>query len=152
MKLNRAFAYGFSSFFPQRSECRTYVFTTSDLNGLAPYQPRILQSSKDRAFYAWSVIKKAIKQTKEKNKANQRKDFSVRVKCCVTSGQQLTASIFSLHVRSTTTTRLKLLRLSTEPKVRVYFRRIVYSGLFIGMNLLSEVTAVHLFNSLGLLC
>ena len=124
-----------------------YVFTTSDLNALAPYQPRILQSSNNRDFYAWSVIKKAIKQTKEKNKANQRKDFSVRVKCCVTSGQQLTSSILSLHVRSTTTTRLKLLRLSTNP--RYYFRRIVYSGLFIGMNLLSEVTAVHLFNSLG---
>ena len=39
--------------------------------------------------------------------------------------------------------------LINKPKVRVYFRRIVYSGLFIGMNLLSEVTAVHLFNSLG---
>ena len=43
----------------------------------------------------------------------------------------------------------KLLRSSTEPKVRVYFRRIVNSGLFIGMCLLSEVTAIHLFNSLG---
>ena len=43
----------------------------------------------------------------------------------------------------------KLLRLSTEPKVRVYFRRIVNSGLFIGMCLLREVTAIHLFNSLG---
>ena len=39
--------------------------------------------------------------------------------------------------------------LINKPKVRVYFRRVVYSGLFIGMNLLSEVTAVHLFNSLG---
>ena len=39
--------------------------------------------------------------------------------------------------------------LINKPKVRVYFRRIVYSGLFIGMNLLSEVTAVHLFNSRG---
>ena len=29
--------------------------------------------------------------------------------------------------------------LINKPKVRVYFRRIVYSGLFIGMNLLSEV-------------
>ena len=43
----------------------------------------------------------------------------------------------------------KLLRLSTEPKVRVYFRRIVNSGLFIGMYLLREVIAIHLFNSLG---
>ena len=43
----------------------------------------------------------------------------------------------------------KLLRLSTEPKVRVYFKRIVNSGLFIGMYLLREVTAIHLFNSLG---
>ena len=43
----------------------------------------------------------------------------------------------------------KLLRLSTEPKVRVYFRRILNSGLFIGMYLLREVTAIYLFNSLG---
>ena len=33
--------------------------------------------------------------------------------------------------------------LINKPKVQVYFRRIVYSGLFKGMNLLSEVTAVH---------
>ena len=34
------------------------VFATSDLNVLAPCQPRILQSSMNRAFYAWPVIKK----------------------------------------------------------------------------------------------
>ena len=39
-----------------------------------------------------------------------------------------------------------------QPKVRLYFRWIVYFRLFIGIYLLSEVTAMHLFNSLGWLC
>ena len=67
---------------------------------------------------------------------------------CVTSGQQLTSSISGLHVRSTTTTRISFFAYQ-QPKVRVYFRRIVYSGLSIGIYLLSEMTAMHLFNSLG---
>ena len=41
--------------------------------------------------------------------------------------------------------------LINKPKVRVYFRRIVYSGLFIGKNLLSEVTAVHSIQLSGLI-
>ena len=65
----------FNSVAQNMNSFSTYVLTTSDLNALAPYQPRILQSSKDRAFYAWSVIKKAIKQTKEKIKQTKEKTF-----------------------------------------------------------------------------
>ena len=38
---------------------------------------------------------------------------------------------------------------NNHANILVYFRRILNSGLFIGMNLLREVTAIHLFNSLG---
>ena len=81
----------------------------------------------------------------DKNITTQTKENELPAigKSCVTSGQQLTSSISGLHDRSTTTT------LINKPKVRVYFRRIVYSGLFIGMYLLSEMTPMHLFNSLG---
>ena len=109
-----------------------------DLNALAPYQPRILQSSKDRAFYAWSVIKKTIKQTKESES---------KVLCYIRS------AAYFFHFQSTrlfnNNHATEASSLINKPKVRVYFRRIVYSGLLIAVNLLSEVTAVHLFNSLG---
>ena len=110
----------------------------------SPISTSYLTIFHEQGFLCLASYQKAIKTPKQ----TKEKEFSVRVKVVLHPVSSLLLP-FLVYTFVQQQPRERSFFAYQQPKVRVYFRRMVYSRLFIGIYLLSEVTAMHLFNSLG---